>query len=246
MKIVVTGGQGVLGREVLQIAQARGHDAVSASRRTGVDLQTGQGLSRALDGADAVVHCASNPRDPRPVDIDGTRRLLEAAGPDTHLVYVSIVGVDVTPYRYYHAKLAAEKLLAESAAPSTVVRATQFHGFAAALVRRLMRGPLVMTVGGMATRPVDVTWVAGRMVDHATGERPSGPVRATDLAGPHVLRPFEIAAKLRAHAGRSAPRSVRLPAVGATMKAFASGSILPGPDVETGGRTFDEWLATQP
>lgn len=245
MKIVVTGGHGVLGREVMDIARARGHEVSSASRRTGVDLRTGDGLAAALDGADAVVHCASNPRDPRPVDIDGTRRLIETTSPETHIVYVSIVGVDVTFYSYYHAKLAAEKLLAEASVPSTVVRATQFHGFAASLVRRLMRGPIVMTTGDLAVQPVDVSWVAARLVDHAAGARPSGPVRATDLAGPDVLRTREIATKLRAHDGASAPRAVRIPAVGAAMKAFASGSILPGPEVEIGGATFDEWLATQ-
>lgn len=245
MKIMVTGGQGALGREVMADARARGHAVASASRRTGVDLRTGEGLASALDGVDAVIHCASNPRDPRPVDIDGTRRLVEAVGPDTHIVYVSIVGVDVTPYSYYHAKLAAEKLLAEASIPSTVVRATQFHDFAASMARRLMRGPLVVTVGDMRSQPVDIRWVAARMVDHAVGAAPSRPVRATDLAGPDVMRMPQMAAKLRAHDGASAPRVLRIPPVGAAMKAFASGSLLPGDDVEIGGSTFDEWLATQ-
>lgn len=246
MKIMVTGGQGELGREVMAEARKRGHSATSLSRRTGVDLRTGDGLPAALDGADAVVHCASNPRDPRSVDIDGTRRLVEATGPETHIVYVSIVGVDVTPYVYYHAKLAAEKILAESPRSSTVVRATQFHGFTAAMARRLMRGPIVLTTGNLASQPVDITWVAERLVDYAEGARPDGAVRATDLAGPDVLQILEVAAKLRAHAGASAPRMVRIPPVGAAMKAFASGTILPGADVEIGGATFDDWLAQQP
>lgn len=242
---MVTGGQGVLGQEVMAAATSRGHDVTSASRRTGVDLRTGEGLTAALDGVDAVVHCATSPRDSRSVDIGGTRHLVEAVGPDTHIVYVSIVGVDVTPYSYYHAKLSAEKLLAEASVSSTVVRATQFHSFAAFMARRLMRGPLVVTTGNLRTQSVDVAWVAGRMVDYAVGAAPSGPIRATDLAGPDVLRMPEIAAKLRAHDGASAPRVLRIPPVGAAMKAFASGSILPGDKVEIGGSTFDEWLATQ-
>lgn len=246
MKIVVTGGQGDLGRDVMAEVASRGHTATSASRRTGVDLRTGAGLRAALDGADAVVHCASSPRDPRATDIDGTRRLIEAAGPGLHIVYVSIVGVDITPFAYYHAKLAAEKLLAEAAGSSTVVRATQFHDFAAAMARRLMRGPVVLTTGSLAAQPVDRAWVASRLVDHATGVRPEGPVRATDLAGPAVLSIPEVAARLRAHEGRPAPRVLRIPPIGAAMKAFASGSILPGERVETGGETFDDWLGRQP
>ncbi|WP_134321759.1 SDR family oxidoreductase [Cumulibacter soli] len=243
MRIVVTGGHGALGREIMADAKARGHQVSNASRVNGVDLRTGAGLAEAVAGADAVVHCASNPRDPRPVDIDGTRRLIEATGPDTHIVYVSIVGVDQTPYSYYHAKLAAEKALAESPGPSTVVRATQFHGFAASMARRLTRGPISFTVGNMASQPVDVTWVARRMLDYATGDLPSGPVRATDLAGPEVLTMPQIVAMLRRHDGGSVPKTLRLPAFGATMKAFASGSILAGKDAETGGATFHEWLA---
>ena len=82
-------------------------------------------------------------------------------------------------------------------------------------------------------------------MDYATAERPSGPVRATDLAGPEVLTVPEIATRLRAHDGGSAPRVLRVPAIGAAMKAFATGSILPTGRVETGGESFDDWLAAQ-
>ncbi|MBW8729771.1 MAG: sugar nucleotide-binding protein, partial [Terrabacter sp.] len=60
MRIVVTGGAGDVGSRVVREVAARGHQAVPASRRTGVDLATGEGLEAVLAGADAVVHCADD------------------------------------------------------------------------------------------------------------------------------------------------------------------------------------------
>src|SRR3712207_7219654 len=40
------------------------------------DLRSGSGLADALAGADAVVHCASDPRGFQAVDVAGTERLL--------------------------------------------------------------------------------------------------------------------------------------------------------------------------
>jgi uncharacterized protein YbjT (DUF2867 family) len=79
------------------------------------ELLSGEGLADAVTGVEAVVHCASDPLRPR-VDVDGTRNLLQtarAAG-TPHLVYISIVGIDQVPYRYYHAKLQAERLIQAS------------------------------------------------------------------------------------------------------------------------------------
>jgi nucleoside-diphosphate-sugar epimerase len=58
MKIVVTGGRGRLGTEVVRRLEARGATVTSASRRTGVDLASGAGLEAALQGAECVVHAA--------------------------------------------------------------------------------------------------------------------------------------------------------------------------------------------
>ena len=97
MRVVVTGGAGRLGREVVAQLAGRGVSAVSASRRTGVDLATGEGLAAVLAGADAVVHCATSPLRARRVDLEGTRRLLGAATPGTHVVYISTSAATRTP-----------------------------------------------------------------------------------------------------------------------------------------------------
>lgn len=249
MRIVVTGGSGDLGGRVVRELRARGHEAVPASRRTGVDLSTGAGLDAVLEGTEAVVHAATHELRPQTVDVAGARRIGEALrrlGSPAHVVSISIVGCDRVPYPYYRAKLDSERVLDSSNVPATVVRATQFHSWAAwfGTVSRL--GPVGLTVGEMRVRPVDIDWVARRLADHATGPAPSGCRRTAHLAGPTAYTAQELSERLSAHDGRKPPRLLRLPPVGAVMRGFSEGANLPGDEAETGGRTFEEWLETQP
>ncbi len=154
MRVVVTGGAGNLGRQVIAALTAAGHDGISASRRSGVDITTGAGLADALEGAEAVVHTADTllPWQFTRVTIEGTRRVAEAAASrpvPPHLVYISIAGVDRHPYRYYRAKLAAEQAILGIGAPATVVRATQFHSLAAAFASTLRIGRVAFGLRGM-------------------------------------------------------------------------------------------------
>ncbi len=247
MRIIVAGGAGNLGSRVLLGLSEQGHDAVSASRRSGVDLTTGAGLSEVLDGADAVVNCADDPRRGDRVTVSGTRRLAQAAAAaHVYLVHISIVGIDAIPMSYYRRKLAAEHAIAATRGSATVLRATQFHSLAAVLVRVLTKGPVTPTIGAMALQPVDVDHVAERLADLAVGPRPAAYERATDVAGPDVLSVGDLATLIRAHSGRAAPRVLRLPAIGALMSAAAAGRLVAGPGADLGGRRFVDWLAVQP
>ncbi|MDN5790182.1 MAG: sugar nucleotide-binding protein [Micrococcales bacterium] len=247
MRIVVTGGLGDLGSRVVRTLQGHGHDAVPVSRRSGVDLATGRGLEAGLAGADAVVHCADDPRKGDLVTVDGTRRLAEfTAAADLHLVHISIVGIDAIALKYYQRKLAAERAIAEAGGPATVLRATQFHSLTAWLARSLTRGPVTLAIGQLAFQPVDIDYVATRLVQLATGASPAAYERATDVAGPEVLTIGELAAMLRAHRGATAPRVLRVPAVGGLMRALAARANVAGPGADLGGRRFVDWLAEQP
>ena len=248
MRLVVTGGAGDLGARVVRGLTEGGHGVVSASRRTGVDLATGNGLEAVLDGADAVVHCADDTSAGDAVTVYGTRRLADAAARHgIHLVHVSIVGIDDHPLPYYRRKLRAEQGITSAGGPSTILRATQFHSLAAFFARTLTRGPFAFAIGDMAFQPIDTDAVAARLVELAVGPRPAAPTRARDLAGPDVLGIGDLATLLRRHRGASAPRVVRLPAVGATMRAFARGDNVPPPGTaEVAGRPFAAWLAEQP
>ena len=249
MRIIVTGGSGDLGGRVVRELAARGHEPVPASRRSGVDLATGGGLDTVLEGAEAVVHCASSQTRPQSVDVAGARRIgesLRRLGSPAHVVSISIVGCDRVPYAYYRAKVDSERALEAEGIPATVLRATQFHSLAAFFGTAGRLGPLTFAIGRMRVQPVDIDWVAQRLSDYATGPAPSGYRRATDIAGPTAYTADRMAEILATHDGRSTPHVVHIPPFLPVLRGFGDGGILPGPDVEVGGTTFEDWLETQP
>jgi uncharacterized protein YbjT (DUF2867 family) len=245
MRIVVVGGQGLLGTALVQRLEARGVTVSSASRRTGVDLATGTGLEAALDGVECVVHAAVNPLRHRQVNFDGTRRLIKIlVGRSTppHVIYPSIVGCDRIPFRYYHAKYASELVLERSQLPVTVVRATQFHTLIEVIARTATVGPLALVARGMSFQPCDHHWVAEVLADIALGSVPAAYVRGQDLAGPERISLAEAVELLRAKAGRAAPRLITLPAIGGTLRTFEAGANLPDAAARIGGSSFRKFL----
>jgi uncharacterized protein YbjT (DUF2867 family) len=245
MRIVVTGGQGRLGTEVVRRLEARGATVTSASRRTGVDLASGVGLETALQGAECVVHAAVHQWRHRTVNLGGTRRLINILADrpvPRHVIYISIVGCDRSPFRFYRAKYASELALQRSKVPVTVVRATQFHALVATVARVATLGPVGFVPRGMLFQPCDHRWVAAEIVDMALGAAPSGYYRAADLAGPERLSLADAAVLVRAKQGKTAPRLITLPPIGGTLRAYEAGAHLPGPDTKIGGSSFREFL----
>ena len=135
MKLVVIGGTGLVGSQVVQKLTAAGHEAVPAAPETGVDLISGQGLDQALAGADVVINVANSPTfDEASLDFFRTSMgNLLAAGERAgvrHQLILSIVGVDQVPALvYYRAKALQEDLLRHASTPYSIVRATQFFEF---------------------------------------------------------------------------------------------------------------------
>jgi uncharacterized protein YbjT (DUF2867 family) len=244
MKVVVTGGSGGLGREVVSRLRDRRIRAVTASRRTGFDLATGEGVRPVLADADVVVHAATNVRFRR-VDLDGTRRIvriLRERSQPPHLIYVSIVGVDNSPFPYYRAKYACELVLERSELPITVVRATQFHTLVRGLGQLGARGPVAVVPRGLAFQSCDHRWVADEVTTLVAADRPMGYRRASDLAGPDRITISEVIELARRAAGKKSSRVIALPAVGGVLQYFAAGSNLPGPDAKIGGIGYRDWL----
>jgi uncharacterized protein YbjT (DUF2867 family) len=248
--VLVTGGTGRLGRRVVRALAADGHPVRILSRESAAppvpgadvvvaDLGTGVGLPEAVAGATAVVHCATDPRNSRAVDVAGTERLLEAArdAGRPHLVSVSIVGVDRIPVSYYRAKLAAEEAVARSGLPWTLLRTTQFHGFVEDLLGRLVRLPVVPVPRGWRLQPIDVEEVARRLAD-AVASGPAG--RLPDLGGPEVVPVAELVRDRLRRTGRHRP-VVEVPLPGALCAALRVGANLV-PGNRSGGRTWREFL----
>jgi uncharacterized protein YbjT (DUF2867 family) len=244
MAVVIAGGTGGLGSELVPELTARGADVISVSRRTGFDLATGRGVAEVLSSADVIVHAASHPLRYRRVDLDGTRRmiqLLKDSGHRRHIVYISIVGCDRNPYPYYRAKWAAEMVLSRSGLPVTVVRATQFHNLIATAAAAA-RWPVAVVPPNAASQPCERRWIAQQLADITLGPPPEGYRRATDLAGPDVITVPEAIRLVCEQDGRRIPRLITLPAVGGSLKAFAERTNLPGPGVLIGGKSFADWL----
>ena len=206
------------------------------------DLTTGTGLTESVSDIDAIVHLASNSRNAGAVDVEGTQRLVDVARTDgvKHLLYVSIVGIDRIPFAYYQRKLEAERLIAESGVPFSILRATQFHCFVASLLNEASRYPFMMPIpSGFFVQSVAVEEVAARLC-RAIDDGPSGRLR--DFGGPEVLPVEEVATAwithTRPYVGLWAI-PIYLP--GKLAAAFRAGYNT-CPDGERGTVTWREWL----
>jgi len=203
-------------------------------------LLTGEGLDEVVEGIDAIVHCASSPRKTRQIDVEGTERLLEAAGRAgvSHFAFISIVGVDRNPYfPYYRIKLEVERVIESSPVPWTILRATQFHEFVLRIVQLLDRIPVMMMPKDFLFQPIDVGEVADRLADLALSE-PAG--RASDVGGPEVRTAAELARVYFEAVGRRR-RVVEVPLPGKTARAFRGGAQL-CPDRRYGKIRWEEFL----
>jgi uncharacterized protein YbjT (DUF2867 family) len=251
--ILITGGTGVLGRAIARAAARAGHVVRIGSRSprgdgtpaghewARMDLLTGAGVPEAVNGADAVIHAASDPRRSHAVDVGGTRLVVEAAraGGAPHVLYVSIVGIDRIPIPYFRDKLAAEEIVAAGLPGAhSIVRATQFHSFVDMQLRRAARFPVVMPLPTrfqlQSAAPAD----AADYVLRCAAEGPGG--RRPDFGGPEVLTLGEAAAAWKA--ARGVRRAILpLPVPGKVGAAFRAGASTV-PDGVRGTVRWSDWL----
>ncbi|WP_408898926.1 SDR family oxidoreductase [Nocardioides sp. R1-1] len=242
-RIAVAGGTGLVGALVVEEVRRSGATPVVIARSRGIDLTDGTGLAEALAGVDAVVD-ASNVE-----TLSGARSVaffeaatgqLLRAGAEAgvrHHVALSIVGCDRVDLPYYRGKRRQEELVAAGPVPWSVLRATQFHEFAAQLVQRSPR-PLALAPR-MRSQPVAAAEVAAALVAAVLGE-PAGLL--PDLGGP---RPEDTGRMVRDVVRTRGPRRlvVPLPMVGRVGRQVRAGGLLPGEGATLGTQTFDAWLA---
>jgi uncharacterized protein YbjT (DUF2867 family) len=252
--ILVTGGTGTLGREVVPRLQDSGRNVRILSRSDGEpgegiefvtgDLATGEGVEAALEGAETIVHLAGSSKGDE-VKATNLVRAASRAGV-RHVVYISVVGADRIPvtsavdramFGYFASKLAAERVVAESGLPWTTLRATQFHDLSLKTATQMAKMPILPVPSGWRFQPVDAGEVADRLVELSLGAA-AGLV--PDLGGPKVYEMRELVRSyLRASGKRRPIVPLRLP--GKAARAFREGANL-APDRAVGRRTWEEFL----
>lgn len=206
MKIVVIGGSGILGSQVVQKLKDDGHEAIPASPRTGVNTLTGEGLADVLTGADVVVDVSNSPSfddDPAMEFFTKSTTNLAAASKSAgvgHYVAVSIVGCDELPESgYLRAKVAQEKLITESDLPYSIVRATQFAEFADAITASLTVGDEVRVPDALI-QPIAAQDLAAEVARVAEGQ-PLGGIE--NIGGPEKISFEQLARDALARQGEA-------------------------------------------
>lgn len=118
MRIAVTGGDGFIGRSVVQAARRAGNEAWPVDRSDGFDVRNPSALSSGLRNADTVIHLAGvlgtaelfdTPHEAVDVNVNGTLNVLLWCR-DHGAAYVGITMPDAFPSVYTATKICAQRL----------------------------------------------------------------------------------------------------------------------------------------
>jgi uncharacterized protein YbjT (DUF2867 family) len=247
MKIVIVGGSGRVGSNVVRRLVAQGHDPVPASPQTGVNTITGEGLADVMRGADVVVDVSNAPvwEDDKVRDffVTSTRNQLAAehAAGVGHHVAVSIVGAELLPDSgYLRAKVAQEAEIEAGPVPYTILRATQFFEFLEQIADAGAEGDTVRLPTGLM-QLVASDDVAANVAELAVSPPVNGRV---ELGGPEKLSVDAWARRLFALTGdkRTVVGEEHARYFGTELH---GGELTPGPDARIGALDFDRWFAAQ-
>lgn len=248
MKIVVTGGTGLIGSKVVEKLKQKGHEVVAAAPSTGVNTITGQGLTEALAGADVVVDLANSPS----FEDQAAMQFFQTAGSNLtaaevaagvrHHVALSVVGTDrLQDSGYFRAKLAQERLIKNSPVPYTLISATQFFEFVRPIAQFSTKGDTVR-LPPVLFQPMAAEDVASTVAEAALAE----PMNDTiEIAGPDTFTLDQPVGKVLEY--DNDPRKVV-----ADPEALYFGvrvsekTLVPGAGARLGSTRFAWWLTHVP
>jgi uncharacterized protein YbjT (DUF2867 family) len=245
MKIVVIGGSGLIGTKLVKNLRQKDHEVVAASRASGVNTLTGEGLAEALTGAAVVVDVANSPsfEDKAVLEFFETAgrniHAAEAAAGVGHHVALSVVGTDrMLASGYFRAKMAQENLIKASKIPYTIVRATQFFDFVGSIAQGSTDGETVRLPPALM-QPIVSDDVAAILADIAVAKPLNGTV---DIAGPEPIRMDELVRQFL-----SASQDSRKVTTDTSARYFGTEvndqSLTPSANPRIGPTRFGDWLA---
>jgi len=240
--LVITGASGFVGRRLVSRARTRavGHPVTLVARDpkalaslgplppawrvVQADLATGSLAPGEIPAGAVVVHLAAAtgrqaPDVMRAVNVEGTRRLLEAAraARAAHVIFVSSIAAGFADRRWYpyaEAKREAEALVRSSGLPCTIVRPTMVFGEGSPVqdgLQRLALGaaPVVLGTGDVQLQPVHVDDLAHFLL--ALALAPEGSPDPVDVGGATRASLRDVLAAMRAAHGEPPRRVVGVP-----------------------------------
>ena len=243
--ILVIGGSGLIGSKLVKKLREHGHEAVPASRDSGVNTLTGEGLAEATRGASVVVDVSNSPSFEDEAVLKffetSTRNLIatEAEAGVGHHVALSVVGTErLSESGYFRAKIAQEKLIKESSIPYSIVHATQFFEFVKSIADAATDGGRVR-LAPVLIQPMAADDVADAVARIAVGAPVNGTV---EVAGPEQFRLDDLIR--RALIARNDPREVvAYPQARYFGAELSERTLLPGDHARLGETRFEDWLS---
>lgn len=244
-KITVIGATGLIGRQLVPLLSNAGHEVTEATRASGIDLVTGEGLDNALVGADVVIDVinSATPEDSSEAFFTQTSANLSAAAAKAgvgHYVVLSIVGADVmaADAGYMRGKLAQETAAASSGLPWTVLRATQFHELAEPITDSLtvadeVRAPVALI------QPIDSAEVTAILARIATGESLNA---IHNIGGPQKMSFADMVRAVLFHQSRTLD-VVEDPSATYSGLHIGETTLVTDDDAELGTMRLADWLA---
>jgi NADH dehydrogenase len=227
MRILVTGGTGVVGRSAVTALVQRGHVVHLLSRHARRDARlwgdlvhpsvanvTVPGTLRgAAEGCDAVLHLTGIVDEQggetfERVNVDGTRNVMDEAARAgvAKLIYVSSLGADRGESPYHRSKRRAEAIVRQFPAAWTIVRLANVYGPGdeqISLLLRMVRTLPVLPTIGSGDQPFQPIWhddaaeALARIV-----ERDDLAGRELELAGNEVTNQNDLVRRLARLTGR--------------------------------------------
>jgi uncharacterized protein YbjT (DUF2867 family) len=229
----------------VRILQKKGHEVIAASPSTGVNILTGEGLANALTGAQVVVDVTNSPSFEEKAVLEFFQtagrniHAAEAVAGVRHHVALSVVGTDrLQDSGYFRAKLAQEKMIKNSGIPFTIVRATQFFEFVAAIAQSFANGDSIR-VTPEPFQPMAAADVSAAVAEAALAEPANG---IYDVAGPERVSMASIVRKYLATQGdkRDVIEDDNAAYFGVKID---DNSLVPLGEARLGTVRYDDWLS---
>lgn len=244
MRITVIGGSGLVGAKLVSTLRHRGHDVVAASRRSGVDTLTCNGLAEAVAGSSVIVDVTNSPSlddEAAMAFFRASSRNLAAAAEAArvrHHIALSIVGTDrLLGSGYFRAKMAQEESIKASRIPHTILRSTQFFDFLPRIPEPDVDGR-ALRVSPAFVQPIAADEVAAALADLAAASPRNDMI---EHAGPELFRLDALVRRLleASHDLRKVVADPRARYFGAEL---TEDTLIPDEGAIIGVTRFDDWL----